>query len=115
MRTVCIRVDSSFSIGSGHVIRCRTLARKLTQLGIQVTFLCRPQPGDLISLLKAEFCVLLLPELAHRSSDLVLNHTITGRDYYACLLGCTQERDASDTLNALSASGIQNIDWLIAD
>ena len=58
MTRVLIRCDASLSIGSGHVIRCRTLAR--VSRGANVSFLCRRQPGDLISILEAEFTVLEL-------------------------------------------------------
>ena len=51
------------TIGSGHVMRCRTLARELLRSGADVVFLCRRQPGDLIEILAQEFCVLTLPEL----------------------------------------------------
>ena len=57
---IVIRCDASLSIGSGHVIRCRTLARALQQRGAKVLFLCRRQPGDLISLLEKEFQVVTL-------------------------------------------------------
>ena len=54
MTSVLIRCDASLSIGSGHVMRCRTLARELQQRGAVVTFLCRRQAGDLIVLLEQE-------------------------------------------------------------
>ena len=62
MTHILFRCDASLLIGSGHVMRCRTLARELQRRGALVTFLCRRQPGDLISLLKQEFVVLVLPE-----------------------------------------------------
>ena len=62
MTQILIRCDASLSIGSGHVIRCRTLARHLRHQGAEVTFLCRRQPGDLIGQLTKEFRVLILPE-----------------------------------------------------
>ena len=49
MTTILIRCDASLSIGSGHVMRCRTLARELQRRGGHITFLCRRQSGDLIS------------------------------------------------------------------
>ena len=55
MTDILIRCDASLLIGSGHVIRCRTLARELQRRGAQVCFLCRRQPGDLIGLLEQEF------------------------------------------------------------
>lgn len=34
-------------IGTGHVVRCLTLAKRLAQDGMQVTFACRSLPGDM--------------------------------------------------------------------
>jgi UDP-2,4-diacetamido-2,4,6-trideoxy-beta-L-altropyranose hydrolase len=49
-----IRADASQSIGTGHVVRCATLAHQLTAAGHSVLFLCRRQPGDLVSWLEAQ-------------------------------------------------------------
>ena len=62
MTRILVRCDASFIIGSGHVMRCRTLARELHKRGANPIFLCRRQPGDLISLLEQEFSVVALPE-----------------------------------------------------
>ncbi|MCG9790050.1 UDP-2,4-diacetamido-2,4,6-trideoxy-beta-L-altropyranose hydrolase [Vibrio mediterranei] len=43
------RVDASYHIGSGHVMRCLVLADALKKHGWNITFACIPQPGDLIS------------------------------------------------------------------
>ena len=44
---VFIRADASTQIGTGHVMRCLTLAGDLKQLGMEVSFICRVLPGDL--------------------------------------------------------------------
>jgi UDP-2,4-diacetamido-2,4,6-trideoxy-beta-L-altropyranose hydrolase len=49
-----IRADASQSIGTGHVVRCATLARQLTAAGHDVRFLCRREPGDLVGWLEAQ-------------------------------------------------------------
>ena len=67
MTSIHIRCDSSLSIGSGHVIRCRTLARELQRRGAVVTFLCRRQVGDLIGLLEQEFAVCLCLNCLYRT------------------------------------------------
>ena len=59
---VVIRADASTFIGSGHVMRCVTLAEALIFRGYEVAFVCRPQPGDLISYIQAKnIDVILLP------------------------------------------------------
>lgn len=42
---VLIRADAALSIGSGHVLRCLTLAQQLQAHGAQVSFACRELPG----------------------------------------------------------------------
>ncbi|SCY58377.1 UDP-2,4-diacetamido-2,4,6-trideoxy-beta-L-altropyranose hydrolase [Lysinibacillus fusiformis] len=43
---VIIRVDASVEIGSGHVMRCLTLANGFVTLGYDVVFICRATNGD---------------------------------------------------------------------
>jgi UDP-2,4-diacetamido-2,4,6-trideoxy-beta-L-altropyranose hydrolase len=45
---VVFRVDASLEIGTGHLMRCMTLADELRRRGATTTFLCREQPGHLI-------------------------------------------------------------------
>ena len=42
-----IRTDASIQIGSGHVMRCLTLADELRERGGEVYFVCRELPGHL--------------------------------------------------------------------
>ena len=44
---VLIRCDASTATGSGHVMRCLTLADALSLKGAEVSFICRQQAGDL--------------------------------------------------------------------
>lgn len=110
MTSILFRCDASLSIGSGHVMRCRTLARELQRRGADVTFLCRRQPGDLISLLEQEF-----PVLALREQLLGPCEGLEGRALYAAWLGCSQATDAAQCLEALALAGITNSSWLVAD
>ena len=110
MIRILIRCDASLSIGSGHVMRCRTLARQLRLQGAEVLFLCRRQPGDLISLLEQEFRVLALPQ-----HTLVSCTGLDGRELYGAWLGCSQHQDAVDCLTALASAGVHSADWLVCD
>ena len=47
MSGVAIRVDASTMIGSGHVMRCLSLAAELQAAGAKVHFICREHPGHL--------------------------------------------------------------------
>lgn len=48
MKRAVIRTDAGVNIGSGHVMRCLTLADALSFEGFEICFICRPQTGDLI-------------------------------------------------------------------
>lgn len=57
-----IRVDASVEIGTGHVMRCLTLAHRLKKDGKQVTFICRGAKGECITLIEQQgFIVFTLP------------------------------------------------------
>ena len=60
---VVIRVDSSSVIGSGHLMRCLTLACQLRkQHNAEICFICRDLDGNLSRLVEdAGFKLLLLP------------------------------------------------------
>lgn len=44
---IAIRADASTVIGSGHIMRCLTLAEVLRRAGGDIVFLCRKLPGNL--------------------------------------------------------------------
>ena len=107
---VLIRCDASLVIGSGHVMRCRTLARQLLRVGVNVIFLCRRQPGDLIDLLSQEFCVLILPQ-----QPLIVSNYSIGQKTHQAILGCSQQDDADQCADLISDSAVESIDWIVVD
>jgi UDP-2,4-diacetamido-2,4,6-trideoxy-beta-L-altropyranose hydrolase len=101
---VVIRVDASEQMGTGHLIRCMTLAEGLRHQGAEVQFICREHPGNLIHLVAgAAFPVKVLPAPQPQGN--------LGEDY-AAWLGVSQNTDAVETLQALAE---QRPDWLIVD
>lgn len=110
MKRILFRCDSSYSIGSGHVIRCRTLARELQRRYVDVVFICRKQSGDLIFLLQKEFRVLVLPELALQYCD-----HLNGRPLYEAWLGCSQSQDAYESIELINLYSLHPIDWIVVD
>jgi UDP-2,4-diacetamido-2,4,6-trideoxy-beta-L-altropyranose hydrolase len=52
MKNIVIRVDSSVQIGTGHVMRCLTLAEKLRGLGAEILFICQELQGDFTEILE---------------------------------------------------------------
>jgi UDP-2,4-diacetamido-2,4,6-trideoxy-beta-L-altropyranose hydrolase len=85
------RADASVAIGSGHVMRCASLARRLRDAGHEVSFLCRSLPGDLTDMLEETFPV-------HRLDG-------SAREW-------TQDDDAKACRNAI---GVARYDWLVVD
>lgn len=105
---VVFRTDASLDIGSGHVMRCLTLAHALHGRGTQVCFVCRQHPGHFGDYIQARgFKVSMLPPIAgwHLAE--------TGpTPVHAHLLGASWEDDASATLGAIEG---QAPDWIVAD
>ena len=102
---IVFRTDSSISMGSGHLMRCLTLANELRGYGAEIMFVSRKHPGNLIYRLEeAAYSVYYLPE----PPELQANYS----DDYAEWLGVTQEKDARETLAALNG---QHYDWLVVD
>jgi UDP-2,4-diacetamido-2,4,6-trideoxy-beta-L-altropyranose hydrolase len=48
-KSIIIRVDSSYRIGTGHVSRCLRLAEELKHKGARVAFICADLPGNISS------------------------------------------------------------------
>jgi len=49
---ILIRTDASTEIGSGHVMRCLTIAGHLRKLGHHITFWMEPLPGHMIDMVE---------------------------------------------------------------
>ncbi len=103
---VLFRTDSSVAIGSGHLMRCLTLAHALKQTGHQVYFACRQHPGHLLTLLADQgFTTFALPLLANPPQQ-----------GYQAWLGCTEAEDASALIASLDSDQNSGMfDWLIVD
>ncbi|MFB7141784.1 UDP-2,4-diacetamido-2,4,6-trideoxy-beta-L-altropyranose hydrolase [Gottfriedia sp. NPDC056225] len=46
-KSIYFRVDASYEIGTGHVMRCLTLANLFSKYGINIVFICRDLQGNL--------------------------------------------------------------------
>lgn len=94
--TVVFRVDASINIGTGHVMRCFTLAKSLEREGIKTIFICRQLEGNLIHFLQKNFTVISLPE----SKSPKINFTEQLPAHYPWLQADWQE-DAQETLKII--------------
>lgn len=103
---VVVRADASIQIGTGHVMRCLTLATGLADRGVQVDFICRAHDGNLIALIEQRgFRVITLP-FAFGADKASLNQLA-----HAHWLGCDWQTDAQQSLGAIFGM----VDWLIVD
>jgi UDP-2,4-diacetamido-2,4,6-trideoxy-beta-L-altropyranose hydrolase len=103
-----LRADASLDIGTGHVMRCLTLADALRRRGAVCRFICREHPGHLIDqILERGFEVLVLPG-ASPSGALGVR---SGIDYIGWL-GTDQATDAAQTREVLIG---RRLDWLVVD
>ena len=101
---IAIRADASIAIGTGHIMRCLTLADALDEKGVEIVFLCRPHSGSLIDLICEKgysvFC--LEDSISNADSSLM----------YSGWLGSTQKKDAQQCAQYLKDN---LVDWLIVD
>ena len=105
------RSDASLDIGTGHVMRCLTLADALQDRGATCCFICRSHHGNLLDLIRQRgFEAHALPfsefsstEDAAESGTLSPHTTWLGTDW------------ATDAKQTLAVLGKSSIDWLIVD
>ncbi|MCU4482539.1 UDP-2,4-diacetamido-2,4,6-trideoxy-beta-L-altropyranose hydrolase [Acinetobacter ursingii] len=101
----CFRADASLYIGSGHVIRCLTIADALNKHGHKSYFICRQHQGNLIAFVRERgYTVYVLPEPTLNNSDILSE--------YQRWLGVTEQQDAQETLEILKE---HTVDWMIVD
>lgn len=103
---VAFRADASLQIGTGHVMRCLTLADALRELGATCCFICRPHTGHLLDLIKQRGHV----AIALAPVDVAFRAPVDSA--HAQWLGCSWESDAEQTKTALAAV---KPDWLVVD
>lgn len=107
---ILFRTDSSFEIGTGHVMRCLTFAEKLTEKGAKCEFVCRNHKGNLIKeICKRNFFTYELPILTSKDSS-KLNQT--KETVHLSWLGSDWATDANETKSYVN---YKFYDWIIVD
>jgi len=91
---IAFRVDASNQIGTGHVMRCLTLADELQKAGGRSLFLCKVLQGDLIHFIEARGYDVVRLQIEESNSP-------------------SWDDDACQCVNALIFAG--GVDWLVVD
>jgi UDP-2,4-diacetamido-2,4,6-trideoxy-beta-L-altropyranose hydrolase len=96
---VVFRVDASSLIGTGHVMRCLTLARALRKAGARCRFICREHESNLIaSLFEEKFEVIKLGGTGPAQMNRAV---IAAETDYESSLGTGWQEDAKETIEAI--------------
>ncbi len=106
---IAIRVDASSEIGTGHVMRCLTLANMLKARGDKIHFICRSHPGHMADLIKdSGYGYTRLP----MNEELPLVNDDENPLKHESWLGASWRKDADQTVSVL-----RNLkpDWLVVD
>ncbi len=115
---VAVRTDAAVHIGTGHVMRCLTLADQLRASGAEVVFVCREHQGHLCSFIEIKgYRVARLPQAQGAGGSDAGDQPSPRRlpenkQSYAAWLGVDWTLDAKQTL-AVLGEGVW--DWLIVD
>ena len=107
---IAFRTDASVQIGTGHVMRCLSLAKALREKGAICRFICRDHPGNLLDFIRQqgfEAEALPMPE-----DQQPLGETEVPALAHAAWLGCDWTTDVAQTKAALGGTAV---DWLIVD
>lgn len=109
---IAFRTDSSLQIGTGHMMRCLTLADELSRRGHDVLFVCRELVGNINGLVRdrghrLETLPIPAPSEVQAGDDRDLAH--------AAWLGVSWDTDAEQTGAVLDHVCSGRVDWLIVD
>lgn len=108
---VVIRADASIQIGTGHVMRCLTLAGVLKNQGAEVSFICREHKGNLIHYIEEKGY--FVSRLDNPFSNTGIPNKLDNSSLvHAGWLGSTQKEDAK-ACDSILETIIP--DWLIVD
>lgn len=110
---IAFRADASLQIGTGHVMRCLTLADALTARGAECQFICREHPGNLLELIRSKgYIAHALPTSVPVGANSFATEIAPQSLAHSHWLGATQSEDAAACATILAEL---QPDWLIVD
>jgi len=109
---IAFRVDASIKIGTGHVIRCLTLAKALHDTGVECYFVCRELTGHLLNYISEQGFHLIKISCPDEVFNRNHHNNNASLPLHADWLECDWQTDAEQSSAALV--DIQP-DWLIVD
>jgi UDP-2,4-diacetamido-2,4,6-trideoxy-beta-L-altropyranose hydrolase len=114
---IVFRCDASLVMGTGHVMRCLTLADALTLRGAECEFICRDHSGNMITHIESlGYRVHTLASATFNKGDISntgeVSDALESKLAHSHWLGCSQAQDAEQCLQALAE---RTFDWLIVD
>ena len=108
-KNLIIRADASVQIGTGHVMRCLTLADELRGRGAEVVFICREFDGNLCGYIEEKGYVIHRLPVSNEQE-----HNIKGNLKHAAWLGVDWQTDAGQVEEIIKSLGTTP-DWLVID
>lgn len=115
---IAFRTDASLQMGSGHVMRCLTLADALKARGADCRFICREHPGHLLEVIRqrgyevTRLVATVQPVSATTKIKVNESPSPQKEPAHTAWLGSTWQADAQETGAVLI--GFQP-DWLVVD
>ena len=119
---IAFRTDASLQIGSGHVMRCLTLADALTARGAQCHFISRAHPCHMMEAIRQRGYMVssLLSRVKKAQADTKDIASLAqdpqknqhSEPTHAAWLGSTWQVDAKETASVLTSL---QLDWLVVD
>ncbi|MEQ5726521.1 UDP-2,4-diacetamido-2,4,6-trideoxy-beta-L-altropyranose hydrolase [Providencia rettgeri] len=103
---IVIRADSGFEIGTGHMMRCLTLANALRNNGHDIFFVSKPHTGNIIDKVKQN---------NFDYATLTINDTPYDDLYHSRWLGSSQMDDAMQTVGIINQCIKKSVDLIIVD
>lgn len=106
------RVDASFQMGTGHVMRCLMIADEIKKQSpcSSILFICRDFQGNMIDfIMEKGYKIRLLPSLQKNSTE-----TVNSTNNENSWLGTSWENDVKQTIHILKQFQ-KPVDWIIID